>query len=185
MNVGRAAPLVWQGVTIRTGFIKRPVAGPVRVLSDHLDGDEQADRTVHGGPRKAIYAYGADHYRWWTTELPGVALPWGSFGENLSIAGLVESEIRVGDRWRAGSSVLEVTQPRGPCVKLNARFGRDDMIDRLWRSGRSGFYLGILKEGTVAAGDPFELLTPSEGGRTIAQELEIRRRKAQAASAPE
>lgn len=176
VNVGRAGTLEWSGRRVVTAFVKHPTRGPIRVLADHLEGDEQADPTVHGGPRKAVYAYCADHYPLWASELPGVALPWGSFGENLSIRGLSEDEVRVGDRWRAGTAVLEVVQPRSPCYKLNARFGRDDMIDRFWAARRSGFYLGVITEGIVQAGNEFQRISTRDGAPTIADEVERRYR---------
>lgn len=178
VNVGRVAPLPWNGGETRTGFVKRPVAGPVRLVADHVDGDEQGDRSVHGGPRKAVYLYSADHYPWWRTELPGVDLPWGSFGENLTVAGVTESRVHLGDRWRAGTAELEVTQPRSPCFKMNARFGRADMIPRFWEARRSGFYLRIITEGTVAAGDPFDRIHEATDRPTVAEEAERRHRAA-------
>ena len=176
VNVGKVAGLPWNGGQVLSGFVKRSVAGPVRVADHHLEGDEQGDRTVHGGPRKAVYLYSADHYDWWRSELPGVELPWGSFGENLTVSGIREPDVHIGDRWRAGTAVLEVTQPRSPCFKMNARFARADMIPRFWQSRRSGFYLRIVTEGVVARGDAFDRTHEAADAPTVSDEVERRYR---------
>lgn len=178
VNVGKVAPLPWNGGTVLTGFVKRPVTGPVRIVGDQVEGDEQGDRAVHGGPGKAVYLYSADHYLWWRSQLPKVELPWGSFGENLSVAGVDETHTHIGDQWRAGTAILEVTQPRGPCFKMNARFGRDDMIPRFWQARRSGFYLRVVTEGTVTAGDAFDRLHEATEAPTVADEVDRRYRAA-------
>ena len=167
MNVGAAAPLAWEGRVIRTGIRKRPVTGRVPIREGHLLGDEQADPRVHGGPLKALYAYPSEHYAFWRTELGPAALPWGAFGENLTTEGWLETEVRVGERVRIGTAELVVTQPRGPCVKINAAFGRADMIDRFHRARRTGFYLGVERAGGLAAGDPIELLDRPADGATV------------------
>jgi MOSC domain-containing protein YiiM len=111
---------------------------------------------VHGGEDKAVYAYPAEHYAYWREHLPGVALPWGVFGENLTVEGLLESRVHIGDRFRMGSAEFAVTEPRMPCYKLALRFGRPDMVKRFLKSGRTGFYLAVLKEGEIGAGDAIE-----------------------------
>jgi MOSC domain-containing protein YiiM len=156
VNVGLPREIIWKDRVITTGIFKEPVAGRVAVRKHNLDGDRQADLTVHGGPEKAVYAYPSEHYDLWRNELPGVDLPWGMFGENLTIEGLTEREVNVGDRFRIGASELMVTQPRMPCFKLAAKFNRDDIIKRFLDSGRSGFYLAVIEEGEVAAGDAIE-----------------------------
>ncbi len=108
--------------------------------------------SVHGGSEKAVYAYPSEHYEYWRRELPAADLPWGAFGENLTTEGLLETDVSIGDRLRAGSAEFLVTQPRVPCYKLGIRFGRDDMVKRFLRSGRSGFYLAVVREGEVAPG---------------------------------
>ena len=122
----------------------------------NLDGDRQSDLTVHGGPYKAVYCYPSEHYAHWKRELPDMDLPWGMFGENLTTEGLAEDAVSIGDQFRVGSAVLQVTQPRMPCFKLGIRFGRADMVKRFWISGRSGIYFSVAEEGDVAAGDPIE-----------------------------
>jgi MOSC domain-containing protein YiiM len=138
---------------ITTGIYKRPVDGRVAIRRLNLDGDRQADLAVHGGPAKAVYAYPLEHYAFWRDEL-GADLPFGAFGENLTIDGLpLEHEAAVGDRFRIGSAELVVTQPRIPCAKLALRFGRPDMVKRFLASGRTGYYFSVAVEGDVAAGD--------------------------------
>src|SRR5690242_7923595 len=124
----------------------------------NLDGDRQADLSVHGGPDKAVYVYPTEHYPYWSRELPGLDLPWGMFGENLTTEGLREEAVLIGDRLRVGTAELVVTQPRMPCYKLGIKFGRDDMVRRFLDSGRSGFYCAVLREGEVGAGDAIECL---------------------------
>jgi len=132
------------------------VPNRVRVAKLNLAGDEQSDLSVHGGVDKAIYAYPSEHYDFWRNEFPELDFPWGAFGENLTVEGLLEEKVYVGDRLRAGSAEFVVTQPRMPCFKLGIRFNRRDMVKRFLRSGRTGFYFAVLREGDVAAGDTIE-----------------------------
>jgi MOSC domain-containing protein YiiM len=168
VNVGLPREVDWHGRTVRTSIWKSPVAGRVRVSPLNLAGDQQSDLAVHGGREKAVYAYPSEHYEFWRGELAGQDLPWGSFGENLTTEGLLEPDVRIGDRLRAGSAQFVVTQPRMPCFKLGIRFGRDDMVKLFLRSGRSGFYLAVLQEGEVAAGDPIERMGRDGHGVTVA-----------------
>jgi MOSC domain-containing protein YiiM len=169
LNVARPRLIVYHGATINTGIFKQPVSGPVHLRTLNLDGDRQADLTVHGGPYKAVYAYPSEHYDYWRQQLPGVDLPWGTFGENFTTTGLSERELHVGDCLQIGSAVLMVRQPRMPCYKLAAKFQRDDMIERFLHSARSGFYFSVEQEGEVAAGDSFEFLSRDSDGITIAE----------------
>jgi MOSC domain-containing protein YiiM len=123
---------------------------------------------MHGGLEKAVYAYPSEHYAFWRAELLGIDLPWGVFGENLTTEGLLEDTVHIGDRLRAGSAEFVVTQPRLPCFKLGIRFGRPDMVKRFQRSGRTGFYLAVLHEGELAAGDSLEFIAQDEHGVTVA-----------------
>lgn len=159
VNVGLPRPVPGRGGMVMTGIFKDPVAGRVRVRRLNLEGDGQADLSVHGGPDKAVYAYPSEHYPFWRNELPGHALDWGAFGENLTVEGWWEDEVHVGDRFRIGTAEMVVTQPRMPCFKLGLRFGRDDVIARFLESGRPGFYLRVLAEGEVEAGDPCERIS--------------------------
>jgi MOSC domain-containing protein YiiM len=164
INVGRPQLVIWNGEPVSTGIFKEPLAGRVMLRTLNLDGDRQADLTVHGGPEKAVYAYPAEHYDFWKRELPDMDLPWGMFGENFTTEGMSETEINVGDKFRVGSAELMATQPRMPCYKLGIRFGRTDIIKRFLMSERSGIYFSVLKEGEVGAGDEFELLEKNASG---------------------
>lgn len=168
INVGRPRKVAWRGRSVSTSIFKEPVRGPVRVQKLNLAGDEQADLSVHGGADKAVYAYPSEHYTYWREELPGIQLPWGAFGENLTTEGLSESILRIGDHLSVGSANFLVTQPRLPCFKLGIRFGRPDMVKRFQRSGRTGFYLAVLEEGVVSTGDPIQVLSPGEPSATVA-----------------
>ena len=149
---------------VSTAIFKEPVAGRVMLRTLNLDGDRQADLTVHGGPEKAVYVYPSEHYAFWKRELPDMDLPWGMFGENFTTEDMFETEINIGDRFRIGSAGVMVTQPRMPCYKLGIRFGRTDIIKRFLASERTGFYFSVLKEGEVGAGDEFELFDKNASG---------------------
>ena len=195
VNVGRPRDVEWEGKTVRTGIFKAPVTGRIALARLNLAGDQQADLSVHGGSDKAVYAYPAEHYAFWREELPGVALPWGAFGENLTTEGLSEETVRIGDRLRIGSTDLIVTQPRMPCFKLGLRFGRPDMVKRFLQSGRSGFYLAVLQEGDVGAGDAVEHVAHDEHALSVADiallynaetpDQDILRRASQIAALPQ
>ena len=143
--------------TWTTGFYKMPVDGPIQVGKMGLAGDEQADTKHHGGTDKAILGYSADHRDYWKAELQ-VALPAGGFGENLTIAGIDETSVCIGDRWLIGDIELEVSQPRQPCWKLGHRWNRKELPKLVIQNGRSGWYFRVLQGGTVCAGMPIALL---------------------------
>ena len=168
INVGRPRDVLSHGKTVRTSIFKDPVTGPVRARTLNLDGDEQSDLSVHGGPDKAVYAYPSEHYPYWRAELPDLEFPWGAFGENLTTEGLSENAVHIGDRLSVGDAEFVVTQPRIPCFKLGIRFGRLDMVKRFQRSGRSGFYLAVVREGMVAAGDAVRLVAAERPGVSVA-----------------
>ena len=163
LQVGRPRKVRWRRTWITTGIYKEPVEGRVMLRRHNLEGDGQADLTVHGGWDKAVYVYPSEHYADWQEELPGIPLPYGVFGENFTTEGLDEDSVHIGDRFRIGGAVVEVTQPRMPCFKLGIRFGRADMPKRFHLSGRCGFYLAVLEEGQVGAGDSVERLARSDG----------------------
>jgi MOSC domain-containing protein YiiM len=167
VNVGQPAELQGNGRVVRSAIVKGPVAGPVRVGSGGLDGDAQADLRVHGGPDKAVYAYPLEHYAFWAAELRRDDLAPGHFGENLTIEGIEEDEARIGDAFRAGSALLEVSQPRVPCHKLAIRMGDPAFQKPFQASGRVGFYLRVLEEGRVSPGDRFALEGREEGGMPV------------------
>ena len=162
VNVGLPRTVMSNGDPVSTGIFKEPVAGRVMLRTLNLDGDRQADLSVHGGPSKAVYAYPSEHYDYWTHEFPEMKLPWGMFGENFTTAGLLETELNVGDKFRVGSAIVMATEPRMPCYKLGIRFGRSDIIKRFLASERTGFYFAVLQEGEVGVGDPMELIEKSQ-----------------------
>jgi MOSC domain-containing protein YiiM len=168
INVGMPREIDWHGKLVRTSIFKSPVLGPVRVATLNLEGDEQSDLTVHGGIHKAVYVYPSEHYLFWREEIAGLDLPSGAFGENFTTEGLLEGAVHIGDRFRVGSAEFLVTQPRMPCYKLGIRFGRPEIVKRFLQSGKTGFYLAVLQEGQVTAGDSIESLTRDEHGVTVA-----------------
>jgi MOSC domain-containing protein YiiM len=157
------------GKTVRTSIWKDPVQGRVHVSTLNLDGDQQSDLSVHGGVDKAVYLYPSEHYSYWRTQLSGVGLPWGAFGENFTTEGILEDQVKVGDRIRIGSAEFTVTQPRMPCYKLGIRFNRRDMVKRFLESKRTGFYLAVLHEGEVEQGDEIDFIETQESGITITE----------------
>lgn len=168
MNVGLPREITWRGRTVRTSIFKTPIDHRLRVTLLNLEGDQQSDLSVHGGVDKAVYAYPSEHYAYWRSELPRMDLPWGAFGENLTTEGLLEENVRIGDRLRVGSAEFVVTQPRMPCFKLGIRFGRPDMVKRFLRSGLTGFYLAVFREGEVAVDDSIQFTAQEQGGLTVA-----------------
>jgi MOSC domain-containing protein YiiM len=195
LNVGLPREVAWRGRTVRTAIFKTPVDRRLRVTTLNIEGDQQADLSVHGGADKSVYAYPYEHYAYWRRELPEMDLSWGCFGENLTIEGVLEENIRIGDRLRMGSAEFVVTQPRMPCFKLGIRFGRPDFLKRFLQSGRTGFYFAVLIEGEVGAGDDIELMAQAEGGLTVAdvvnlytvdaENQELLRRATQSSALPE
>ncbi|GHO81364.1 molybdenum cofactor biosynthesis protein [Ktedonobacter sp. SOSP1-85] len=169
VNVGLPRTVNWEGKEFQTAIYKQPVEGRVRVRKENLEGDRQTDLKNHGGFDKAVYAYSADNYPYWQRELNRDELPWGSFGENLTLTGLNEHEVHIGDIFRIGNATFQITQPRTPCYKLEARLQQERFIKPFQDSGLVGFYLAVLEEGDVAAGDPIELLKRDETSMTIAE----------------
>ena len=164
LNVGLPRLVMRNEEPVSTGIFKEPVVGRVKLRKLNLDGDRQADLTVHGGPEKAVYLYPSEHYEFWRREFPEMDLPWGMFGENFTTTGLLEIETNIGDRFKVGSAEVIVTQPRMPCYKLGIRFGRTDILRRFLASERSGFYLSVAQEGDVGVGDEFELIEKRAAG---------------------
>lgn len=173
VNVGKPRLVAWRGEQVLTSIFKKPVVGLIRVADLNIDGDQQADLSVHGGPHKAVYAYPAEHYPAWRVELGMPDLGYGGFGENLTVAGLTETSVGIGDRYRIGTVELTVTQPRSPCFKLNVRFNRPDMVRRFHASGRSGFYLSVTRAGDLEAGQPITRVHRDERGLTVADVVRL------------
>jgi MOSC domain-containing protein YiiM len=168
LNTGLPREVSWHGRMVTTGIFKEPVKGRVALRKLNLDGDRQADLTVHGGEHKAVYCYSLAHYEYWKKELPGRELPMGMFGENFTLddggkallggQGSLEESVHLGDRFSVGTAEVAVTQPRLPCYKLGIRFGSDDMVKRFLASGRTGFYVAVVREGEVGAGDEMKVM---------------------------
>ena len=198
INVGLHREVRWHDRVARTGIFKQPVSGPVALGKLNLDGDRQADLTVHGGEFKAVYCYPFEHYAFWQAELPGHALPPGSFGENFTSEGLLEPSVRLGDRFLIGTAEVVITQPRLPCYKLGIRFGSDDMVKRFLASAHTGFYFSVAQEGEVSPGDEIQLLSRDAhevsvseitrlyvSKRFTAEDLAVLRRSLQVSAFPE
>ena len=158
LNTGLPREVTWHGRSVTTGIFKEPVVGRVALRTLNLDGDRQADLSVHGGVDKAVYCYPHVHYDYWRGELTGREIPLAMFGENFTTDGLLEDDVHLGDRFSVGSAEVMVTQPRLPCYKLGIRFQADDMVKRFLASARTGFYLRVTREGEVGAGDEVRVL---------------------------
>ena len=167
LNVGLPRQVNYQNELVTTGIFKEPVSGPVKLRKLNLDGDKQADLTVHGGADKAIYAYPGEHYSYWNNELPGMPLPWGMFGENFTTQGLLEEMVNIGDQFQVGTAKVVATQPRMPCYKLGVKFGRMDIIKKFLASGLTGIYFKVMKEGELEQGDEIKLIKKDENNVTI------------------
>ncbi|MEI6085287.1 MAG: MOSC domain-containing protein [Verrucomicrobiota bacterium] len=167
VNVSGPKELTYRGQTVATGIFKTPVAGRVRVSRLSIDGDVQVDKRVHGGVDKAVYAYPHEHYAHWEKFLGRTDFAFGQFGENLTTVGLLEDEVRVGDVWRVGTVALQVTQPREPCFKLMSKMNDFKFAKPFLASGRTGFYLRVLAEGEIGAGDSIERVTSEPAALTI------------------
>jgi MOSC domain-containing protein YiiM len=195
VNVGLPREITVGGNIVRTSIWKNPVQGCIHVSRLNLDGDQQSDLSVHGGVDKAVYLYPSEHYSYWRTQLPDVEVPWGAFGENFTSEGILEDQIRIGDRVQVGSAEFMVTQPRLPCFKLGIRFNRRDMVKRFLASKRTGLYLAVIREGEVENGDAIEYTEKQETGVTItdivnlysvdSQNQELLRRATEAPALPQ
>jgi ferredoxin-NADP reductase/MOSC domain-containing protein YiiM len=174
VNVGRPRAVRWRGREVCTGIFKRPVRGRVGVGPCNLEGDGQADLVNHGGELKAVYAYPREHYPFWRSQLGALPGGWGVFGENLTVAGLLEDEVCVGDLIAVGSARLRVTEPRYPCFKLGIRLGRDDIVDRFVHANRPGFYLAVEREGALRAGEAIGVVEPHPDRLSVAELMRLR-----------
>ncbi|MBI3783294.1 MAG: MOSC domain-containing protein [Deltaproteobacteria bacterium] len=173
VNIGLPRQVDWNGKKVQTSIWKKPVEGTVRVGRLNLDGDRQSDLSVHGGPEKAVYVYPSEHYAFWRSEIADVDLHPGAFGENLTTLGLLEDQVQIGDRLRIGSAEFVVTQPRMPCFKLGIRFGRPDMVKRFLQSERTGFYLSVVHEGHVTAGDAIATVSREKHGVRVSDVVSL------------
>jgi MOSC domain-containing protein YiiM len=169
LNVGLPREVTWHGQPVTTGIFKEPVSGRLALRKLNLDGDRQADLSVHGGEYKAVYCYPHEHYAYWKNELPNHELPLAIFGENFTTEGLLEQEVFLGDRFAVGTAEVIVTQPRLPCYKLSIRFQSDGMVKKFLSSARTGFYLAVTREGQVGAGDAIQEISRDPNRVSIAE----------------
>ncbi len=170
VNVGLPRLVEYHGEPIVTGIYKDSVGDARIAVNDfNLAGDAQADLRVHGGYSKSVYIYPSEHYEFWRAEFPAMELSFGMFGENLTTAGIVETDVNVGDKFSIGTAEFIVTEPRQPCFKLGIRFGRSDIIKRFAKSGRSGFYVAVVKTGELGANDEIEFTSREPNGVSIAE----------------
>ncbi len=174
VNVGRPRPVPHEGRVVSSGIFKEPVAGPVFLRRLNLDGDGQADLRVHGGADKAVYAYPFEHYAFWAGELGRHDFSHGQFGENFTVIGLLEDAVCIGDEFQIGEARVQVTQPRSPCFKLGIRMGDDQFVARFAVANRTGFYLRVLQEGRVAAGDAIERVAHDAGSLSVRDVFRLR-----------
>lgn len=174
VNLATERSVRYRGQEVRTGIYKEPAGGRVRLRTLGLDGDFQADPSVHGGPDKAVYVYPSEHYPYFRELLERPDLSAGFFGENFTTEGLLENGLSPGDVLRVGTAVIQVTTPRSPCFKLAAKAGSPAFVGQFLNSRRLGFYLSVVEEGEVGAGDAMEVLASAAGGPTLAQWIERR-----------
>jgi len=174
INIGRPRPVPHEGRVVSTGIFKEPMAGPVFLRRLNLDGDGQADLRVHGGADKAVYAYPFEHYAFWAGELGRDDFAHGQFGENFTITGWLEDAVCIGDEFRIGAARVQVTQPRSPCFKLGIRMNDDQFPARFAAANRTGFYLRVLQEGRVAAGDAIERVAHDAGSLSVRDVFRLR-----------
>lgn len=174
INVGLPREIVHHGQTVSTGIFKEPVAGPVFLRHLNLDGDRQADLRVHGGVDKAVYVYPFEHYAFWAQELRRQDLSYGQFGENFTITGLLEDKVFIGDIFQIGEAQVQVSQPRTPCFKIGIRMGDDNFPARFAAANRTGFYVRVLKEGKVMAGDAIKLIEHAIASMSVREIFQLR-----------
>jgi Uncharacterized protein conserved in bacteria len=168
VNVGMPKPLGNGSKTVESGILKSPVDGPVQALRGGLPGDGQADRVHHGGPDRAACVYSSEHRGHWE-KLWGKPCEYGAFGENFTVSGFRETDVHIGDIFRIGTALFQVTQPRMPCFKLGLRHGRPELPNEVLKSGYTGWYFRVLEEGEVKAGDRITRIEKRTGSPTIAE----------------
>jgi len=172
-NIGNLTPITWNGKELHTGIFKYPTNSTLLLEKDKVANDAIADRKVHGGIYKACYLFSAKHYPYWKKRYPNLDWNWGMFGENLSISDMDETQIRIGDIYRIGSALVQITQPREPCFKLGIRFGTQQILKEFIAYGFPGTYVRILEEGKVSPEDELILIKPSDNNLTIYQFFQL------------
>ncbi|NNM33814.1 MAG: MOSC domain-containing protein [Gemmatimonadetes bacterium] len=173
VNVARPKLITFREKTVKTGIFKEPVEGPVMIRTLGLEGDGKADRRVHGGPDKAVYGYPFEYYELWRREMGRTDLVPGQFGENLTLMGLPDEAVHIGDVFRAGDALLQATQPRLPCLKLGARMDDPTFPKRFMNAGRMGYYFRVLEEGVVQAKDSVERVSLDAQGVSISEVTDL------------
>src|SRR6266496_4017200 len=173
VNVSLPREVLFNGQIVTTGIFKEPVRGRINLHKLNLDGDKQADLTVHGGIDKAVYSYPAEHYEYWRQLLINTRMAWGMFGENFTTEGLMEDAVNIGDRFQIGSAKLVATQPRMPCYKLGVKFGRMDIIKHFLASGRPGIYFRVLREGEIGPADEIQLIRKEKNNVTVKDRVRL------------
>lgn len=173
-NLGTRKTVDWKGTILETGIFKYPVAS-IYLEKVAVKNDAIVDRECHGGVNKAVYAYSVDHYAFWKNLYPNLDWDFGMFGENLSVEGLDETKIHIGDSFKIGDAIVEVTEPREPCVKLGMRFKDAKIVKKFWKESKSGVYFKIIQPGTVTKGAVFEQLQSKKENKTIAEEYLARK----------
>jgi len=168
-NIANPTSIFWNGKEEITGIFKFPVSAPITLDKDAVVNDTIANREVHGGEHKSCYLFSSDHYPYWKEKYPGLNWDWGMFGENLSVEGLDEDGLRIGDIFKIGSAVVQVSQPREPCYKLGIRFGSQRILKQFIAHAHPGTYVRLLQKGQVAAGDVLELVKKSSNSLTVRQ----------------
>ncbi|MBJ6366842.1 MOSC domain-containing protein [Snuella sedimenti] len=168
-NIATPQTFVWQGKEVTSGIFKTPVNTPIFLGKESVNNDFVSDTKVHGGYYKACYLFSADHYPYWKALYPNLNWDWGMFGENLTVAGLDETKIHVGDIYKMGSALVQVSQPREPCFKLGAKFGSQEILKQFIAHKRPGTYISILKEGSVSIGDSITLVERMEKSLSVAE----------------
>lgn len=168
-NIGKSTTISWNGQQTTTGIYKYPVHEPLLLEDESVARDTISDRKVHGGIFKACYLFSADHYPYWKEKYPELEWNWGMFGENLTIEGLDESKMRIGNIYKMGNALVQVTQPREPCFKLGIKFGTQEILRQFIDHGFPGTYVKVLEIGEVKKGDTLELVKESESTLTVQQ----------------
>lgn len=172
-NIAEPATIEWRGQQVQTGIFKYSVERPILLGLENVENDHVIDRRFHGGVDKACYLYSSDHYPFWKSKYPDNDWQWGMFGENLTVNGLDESEIRIGDRFQIGEAEIQVTQPRQPCFKLGVRFGDQSVVEYFWKSSLSGVYVRVLQSGSVIKGDEIRLIERNPDSLSVSQIFSI------------
>lgn len=172
-NIGNLTKINWNGKELHTGIFKHPTSSPLVLETEKVVNDTIADRKVHGGVYKACYLFSAKHYPYWKNRYPNLDWNWGMFGENLSVSGMDETEIRIGDIYKIGTALVQISQPREPCFKLGIRFGSQLILKEFIEYGFPGTYVKILEEGQVSSGDKVTLIEPSDNLLTVHQFFQL------------